>query len=53
MGGMGSWEGGIFLRFRLVYIPILSLILSIEFLEKFVWWWVVVVVGGGGWVKLL
>ena len=46
--GKGSGEGGLFLRFRLVYIPILSLLLSLEYLEKFVWWWVVVG-GGGGW----
>ena len=40
MGGMGSGEGegGLFLRFRLVYILILSLLLSLESLEKFVWW---------------
>ena len=45
VGGMGSGEGegGIFLRFRLVYKVILSLLLSLESLEKFVWWWVVVV----------
>ena len=52
LGGMGSGEeeGGIFLRFRLVCIHILSLLLSLESLEKFVWWWVV---GGGGWRRLV
>ena len=51
MGGMGSGEGegGLFNRFRLVYILILSLLLSLESLEKFVWWWWVVGAGGGGW----
>ena len=48
MGGMGSGEGGLFLRFRLVYILILSLLLSLVSLEKFVLW---VVVGGGGGVQ--
>ena len=37
--GSGEGEGGLFLRFRLVYIPILSHLLSLESLEKFVWWW--------------
>ena len=48
--GSGEGEGGLFLRFRLVYILILSLLLSLESLEKFVWW---VVVVGGGCVNLL
>ena len=45
MVGIGSEEeeGGLFLRFRPVHILILSLLLSLESLEKFVWW-----VGGGG-----
>ena len=43
---MGSWEGegGLFLRFRLVYILFFILLLSLESLEKFVWWWGWVVV---------
>ena len=40
---IGEGEEGIFLRFRLVYILIISLLLSLESLEKFVWWVVVVV----------
>ena len=42
MGEMGSGEGegGLFLRFRLVYILILSFLLNLESLKKFVWWWV-------------
>ena len=46
MVGMGSGEkeGGLFLRVILVFILILSLLLSLETLEKFVWWWLVVVV---------
>ena len=47
-----EFKGGIFLRFRLVYILILSLLLSLESLEKFVWWWWVVVGGGAGCVNL-
>ena len=39
----GEEEGGLFLRFRLAYILILSLLLSLESLEKFVWWVVVAV----------
>ena len=48
VGGMGSGEGegGLFPRLRLVYILILSLLLSLKSLEKFVWWWWVVVSGG-------
>ena len=41
--------GGLLLRLGLVYIPNLSLLLSLEPLEKFLcggWWWWVVVVGG-------
>ena len=34
--GMGSGDGGLFLRFILVYIPILGSLLSLESLEKFV-----------------
>ena len=51
MDGIGSreGEGGLFLGFRLVCILILSLLLSLESLEKFVWWWWVVGAGGGGW----
>ena len=41
--GVGKGEGGIFLRFELVYIPNHSLLLSLEFLEKFLCWWLVVV----------
>ena len=46
MVGIGSEEeeGGLFLRFRPVHILILSLLLSLESSEKFVWWWWVVVV---------
>ena len=42
MGGMrsGEGEGGLFLRFILVYILIFCLLLSLESLEKFC--------GGGG-----
>ena len=43
--GIGEGEGCLFLRFRLVNILILSIPLSLESLEKFVWW---CVVGGGG-----
>ena len=43
--GSGEEEGGLFLRFRSVHILILSVLLSLESSEKFVWW---VVVGGGG-----
>ena len=41
--GVGTEEGGLLLRLGLVYIPNLSLLLSLESLEMFVWWWVVVV----------
>ena len=42
--GVGKGEGDVFLRVELVYIPNDSLLLSMEFLEKFLcWWWVVVV----------
>ena len=46
----GEGEGGLFLRFRLVYIPNFSLLLSLESLEKFLCggWWLWVVGGGGG-----
>ena len=36
--GSGEGEGGLFLRFRLVYILIPSFLLSLEPLEKFAWW---------------
>ena len=42
VGGVGSGEGP-FLRFRLVCILILSILLSLESSQKFVWWWWVVV----------
>ena len=40
--GVGTEEGGLLLRLGLVYIPNLSLLLSLESLEKFL-------CGGGGW----
>ena len=43
---MEKGEGGLFLMFRLVFIPNLGLLMSLESLEKFLcggggWWWVV------------
>ena len=47
--GGGGWGGGLFLSFRVVCIPNLGVLHSLEPLEKFLvvgggWW----VVGGGG-----